>query len=1720
MLLLVSLLAGTAHAQLAQRQAGHAPHQASARDAHAGHDHDHGEFDDLLNVHDQEIHFTENKGQFGKDVLFRADFPLGQAVATRRGMVVTAFDPAAIEARNREELKIEDEMSKGSPHRPLEWRMKGHSWRLDFEGASEGVKVEGREAHEEVRNYFVGDAKNHATDVRSFQEVWYRDVYPGIDARYYPAEDGSLEYDVVCRAGSSPDKIAIRFAGIDRLRVNEKGELILTTSLGELSYPAPYVYQRINGLETEVKSHYIVEDGNLLRFELGTYNKAEAVVIDPIAMRWATWVNTNSSGQNHGHCIWVDPSDGAIYIVARVVGTTDLITPGAFDETANGALETIVGKYFEPANVGGSGTRVWQTYIGGGGDDNPYAMEQGKDGNLYITGYTSSTNFPLLGGPAFSGTSLNQQAQTGNDVFVLKINQAGNSIKAAVIGGNAADEPYDLRIASNGDVLVCGLTRSSNLLTVNPGSGATNSNVGGDDILVFRLDQDLSALSWMRNYGGSSDDRANIMLIDPVTDNIFIAGRTASTNFPTISPRQAARGGSAAGFLQRLTGAGATTWSSYYSSASSQQATILCMEFNTTRQELYFGGFTSGLNTANLSAGAYDITYNGGTNDFFVGRMDIDQNFQGGTYVGGSLNEENMMGLNVDENNDVYVFGYTNSTNFPVSTAPNVPLQASNAGSRDKVFMKLESDLSALEFSTYYGGANDDYDPVGQRGIKFSNCRIYTIVTATSPTIPLTQGALNTTKQSTNTRFEPGLVVWANPPDLLENSIVSDNIAVCAGVTPGDIIGSEPSYTLPTIVRNNATSAYPSLGSAAVYQWQTSTDSINWVDIVGATGQNLLGSQLGPIEENTFVRRIIGGDACVLAGAADQIVKVKLVSVSGLVTNVSCFGANNGSITAISDGLPPFTYAWSNGSTSATIAELPAGPYTVTVTDGNGCSAEGAFQVTEPNVLQVGAMVTNATCNTSNGSASASATGGTAPYGYLWSNGTIGAQLNSVEGGTYTVLVTDANGCIAEFVAEVGSTGLPNISIAQPGTITCTTPEIMLTGGSNTPGADFEWVASNGGNIVSGGNSATPNVNAAGTYTLTVTAPNQCFATLSTTVSADLTLPGATASAGGELSCLVASVDLQGTGNGTFAWSGPNGFNSTEQSPTVSAAGTYTLVVTGANGCTSQASAEVTLDDVLPGANAQGGVLDCNTASVQLIGGGNGTFAWSGPNGFNSTEQSPTVSAAGTYTLVVTGANGCTSQASAEVTLDDVLPGASAQGGVLNCNTASVQLIGGGNGTYAWSGPNGFNSTEQSPTVSEAGTYTLVVTGANGCTSQASAEVTLDDVLPGASAQGGVLNCNTASVQLIGGGNGTYAWSGPNSFNSAEQNPTVSAAGTYTLVVTGANGCTSQASAEVTLDDVLPGASAQGGVLNCNTASVQLIGGGNGTYAWSGPNSFNSAEQNPTVSAAGTYTLVVTGANGCTSQASAEVTLDDELPGASAQGGVLNCNTASVQLIGNGNGTYAWSGPNNFVSTEQNPTVSAAGTYTLVVTGANGCTSQASAEVTLDDELPGASAQGGVLNCNTASVQLIGGGNGTFAWSGPNGFNSTEQSPTVSAAGTYTLVVTGANGCTSQASAEVTLDDVLPGASAQGGVLDCNTASVQLIGGGNGTYAWSGPNGFNSTEQSPTVSAAGTYTLVVTGANGCTSQASAEVTLDDVLPGASAQGGVLELQHRQRSADR
>ncbi|HTB31991.1 MAG TPA: hypothetical protein VK808_08205, partial [Bacteroidia bacterium] len=717
----------------------------------------------MLNYYDKQVYFTQNKGQWDSKVLYKADFQLGQAVATKEGMIVGTYDPASVKAEMSQSMRQEEAVKNHTAFTEKPATIKGNGWMMNFLNHSPEMTVTSQIKHKDVFNYISASQDN--SDVYSYQEIWYKNVYDNVDVRYYPAKDGSLEYDMVCKPGFDKNAISIQMDGISTVVVKDDGSLALKTSVGEMNLPTPIAYQNVDGKRVKVDVKYSVSQNNIVTFNIGEYDKSKTLLIDPIALRWATWVNSNSTGANHGHGIWIDPA-GNIYVVARVDGSTNMITTGAFDVTANGGIDLIIGKYTEPDSVGGSGVRVWQTYVGGSADDNPYACEMGPDGNLYITGYTASTDFPLLGGSAFSGASIDDRAQGPNNIFIMKITPDGKSIKSSVIGGNGNDESYDLRFSSTGDVVICGNTTSTNLDSIFPGTGATNTNHGSVDVLIFKINSDLSTIKWMKNYGGTGIDEATIMLDNQANDDIYVAGYTTSSNFPTTKPRQSALGGIESGFIQKFNSNGGTVWSSYYQAGPGQTAQILCMEFNTLNDQLYFGGITSGLSTNNISSKAYQKTPGGGANDFFVANMDTAQNFISGTYIGGNGNEVNMMGLNTDLNNDVYIFGYTTSTNFPTTFGA---LQTTNLGNDNKVFLKFHTTLDSLDFSTYYGGSVDDYDPVGERGIKFSNCRIYTIITSESSDIPLTKGALTTSKLSSSSVYEPGLVVWANPPDLINN---------------------------------------------------------------------------------------------------------------------------------------------------------------------------------------------------------------------------------------------------------------------------------------------------------------------------------------------------------------------------------------------------------------------------------------------------------------------------------------------------------------------------------------------------------------------------------------------------------------------------------------------------------------------------------------------------------------------------------------------------------------------------------------------------------------------------------------------------------------------------------------------------------------------------------------------------------------------------------------
>ena len=496
--------------------------------------------------------------------------------------------------------------------------------------------------------------------------------------------------------------------------------------------------------------------------------------------------------------------------------------------------------------------------------------------------------------------------------------------------------------------------------------------------------------------------------------------------------------------------------------------------------------------------------------------------------------------------------------------------------------------------------------------------------------------------------------------------------------------------------------------------------------------------------------------------------------------------------------------------------------------------------------------------------------------------------------------------------------------------------------------------------------------------------------------------------------------------------------------------------------------------------------------------------------------------------------NGCTSTAQVSVEQNVTVPGATASvSESLTCSVTSVTLQGSSataGVSYSWIGPGDFTSTDQNPLVSVGGEYTLTVTDpGNGCTSTAQVSVEQNVTVPGATASvNESLTCTVTSVTLAGSSataGVSYSWSGPEDFTSTDQNPLVSVAGEYTLTVTNPeNGCTSTAQVSVEQNVTVPGATA--GVsesLTCLVTSVTLAGSSataGVSYSWSGPEDFTSTDQNPLVSGAGEYTLTVTDPlNGCTSTAQVSVEQSITVPGATASvSESLTCTVTSVSLQGGSTTagvSYSWSGPEDFVSTDQNPLVSVPGEYTLTVTDpGNGCTSTAQVSVEQNITVPGAMASvNESLTCTVTSVTLQGSSataGVSYAWTGPEDFTSTDQNPSVSDPGEYTLTVTDpGNGCTSTAQVSVAQIVNAPGATATvSEELTCIVTSIPLQGGSTTagvSYSWIGPEDFTSTDQNPSVSDPGEYTLTVTDPeSGCTSTAQVSVEQNITVPGATA----------------
>ena len=783
-----------------------------------------------------------------------------------------------------------------------------------------------------------------------------------------------------------------------------------------------------------------------------------------------------------------------------------------------------------------------------------------------------------------------------------------------------------------------------------------------------------------------------------------------------------------------------------------------------------------------------------------------------------------------------------------------------------------------------------------------------------------------------------------------------------------------------------------------------------------------------------------------------------LASVDAVIDNISCNGLSDGEGTiTVAGGTFPYNYLWSTGSTDSIATGLVLGENYVTITDANGCATFDTLEVTQPDVLSVSIAADSINCFAgTDGNAIATPVGGTplpnGDYTYLWSDMQDDAVANSLSAQTYTVLVTDANGCTAsasitmeehdELDLTITSSTLASCNGVQDGTAT-----IEPSGGAG--GYTYAW------QVIGNQTTQTAVGLTVGTYTVVVT--DQLGCTASTTVDVDSPnqiLAGFNSTPAFCFDSADGLVVVNTSGGTpdpslpegyTFDWSVAGGNGSMHNSLP---AGIHFVTITDLNNCFEVLEVEVFAPEEIILSMASTDV-NCGNgndgdATVTVTSGGAGGFMYQWSNGTNSTNSTVSDLSVGWVYVTVEDANGCTAIDSTLLTSPDAIV-LDSDFSAVDCNgsntgTATVNPSNGAGGfTYLWDG-NANNQVTATAIDLEAGIYTVTVTDANMCTETIDVEVIEPTILT-TSISGDDASCfgdaNGNSTVVPNGGtplpNGdyTYLWNDGGNQTTATADGLVAQPTPYFVTVTDGNGCTAvdqvliDSPTELTLAvdgiDVL----CFGG--NSGSATATVGGGaGNFTYLWNDANAQTSQFANGLT--ANNYSVTVTDNNGCTIVESVGIFELDELVITEIEIINVGCNGNNSGEIdvnvegGTGSYTYSWSNS----GASQDITNLAVGTYTLTVTDVNLC--QAFATYSVDEP---AQLQISFTNNEIAcfngtegeiDITITGGATGNYdvSWVGPNGFTSIEEDLTELEGGEYIINIVDPNGCS--VSQSVTID--------------------------------------------------------------------------------------------------
>ncbi|RTL14824.1 MAG: T9SS type A sorting domain-containing protein [Flavobacteriaceae bacterium] len=619
-------------------------------------------------------YFIENKGQWPLEVLYLTQMKGLNTWITTRGVQLELYK---IEKNEENTSSI----SNYCQIENIEYKCFGQRINYDFVNCNSKVVANGKIKQKAYKNFFVGkDQNKYATNVALYGQVIVNDIYEGIDIRYY-FEDNFLKYDFIVHPWANANQIEINIIGSDKTYLNTKGELVLTTLFGEIQNANLYCYQQEN--KKKVEGKFTNNRGNW-SLDLETYDKSQTLIIDPLI--YATYIG--GSFYDDANSIVVDSSNN-VYVCGYTNSINYDITPGAFQISYAGSWDVFVSK------LNSDGTNlIYSTYIGGNGSDYATSNAVDANNNLYITGYTTSTDF-------ITTTGAYQTINNGGvDGFITKLNTSGTAlIYSTYIGGNNGDYSRAIAIDTSNNAYITGNTNSNNFVTSN--EAFQNVYNGLEDIFVCKLNESGNALIYSTYIGSFNNEFGQSIALDN-SGNAYITG-WAHFGFPTTPGAfQTINGGGSDAIVVKLNSLGTSlTYSTFIGGNGPDSSYDIAID---SSNNVYITGDTESSNFY-VSPNALQTTREGGWTDAFITKI----NASGtaiiySTYLGGN-GDDTAHSIALDTDDNAHITGRTESTNFDITSGA---FQTTKAAGRDVFASKLNSTGSGLLYSTYIGGNNNE----------------------------------------------------------------------------------------------------------------------------------------------------------------------------------------------------------------------------------------------------------------------------------------------------------------------------------------------------------------------------------------------------------------------------------------------------------------------------------------------------------------------------------------------------------------------------------------------------------------------------------------------------------------------------------------------------------------------------------------------------------------------------------------------------------------------------------------------------------------------------------------------------------------------------------------------------------------------------------------------------------------------------------------------------